>query len=146
MLWLQRSTRIVSVPTVLSLVAACQCASTPQTAALDASASHTRDAAVFMCWSCTWCVCASTVFGAWRRKDVKRAAREALAGHSRLVDRWSDLTAQEHAWFLEHQGTTHSMHRKKLCVFLILFLGVVGVHCCLMRLSGLETSLVMHAR
>ncbi|KAL4440696.1 hypothetical protein ABPG77_000405 [Micractinium sp. CCAP 211/92] len=38
------------------------------------------------------------------KSDAKRLRLEALKEHSKLVRRWSDLTAKEHDWFLRHQG------------------------------------------
>ncbi|KAL4457520.1 hypothetical protein ABPG75_012385 [Micractinium tetrahymenae] len=38
------------------------------------------------------------------KTDAKRQRLEALKEHSKLVRRWSDLSAKEHEWFLRHQG------------------------------------------
>lgn len=38
------------------------------------------------------------------RKDVRKQKKEVLLQHSKLVARWSDLTAEEHAWYLQHRG------------------------------------------
>ncbi|KAI3436542.1 hypothetical protein D9Q98_005958 [Chlorella vulgaris] len=42
--------------------------------------------------------------GRLEKKDFKRQNKEVLQEHSRLLSRWSDLSAQEHAWYLAHQG------------------------------------------
>ncbi|PRW56140.1 zinc finger domain containing [Chlorella sorokiniana] len=36
--------------------------------------------------------------------DVRKQRREKLKEHSKLVSRWSELTVQEHQWYLAHQG------------------------------------------
>ena len=39
-----------------------------------------------------------------RRKDTKRQKEERLKEHSKLVGRWSELSAQDHGWYLQHKG------------------------------------------
>ena len=38
------------------------------------------------------------------RLDVRKQRREKLKEYSKLVARWSELTVQEHEWYLAHQG------------------------------------------
>lgn len=50
------------------------------------------------------CHCASTRLDSSPRLDVRKQRREKLKEFSKLVARWSELTVQEHEWYLAHQG------------------------------------------
>lgn len=43
------------------------------------------------------------------KKDTKRQKEERLKEHSKLVGRWSELSAQDHGWYLQHKGTVLSV-------------------------------------
>jgi hypothetical protein len=49
------------------------------------------------------------------RKAIRKQKKGVLREHSKLVQRWSSLTAEEHRWFLEHSGES-----SMCCVYVIL--------------------------